>query len=419
MEFLYSKFLQSEGVSIDSRSLEEGMVFFALRGPNFDGSKFIGEALRKGASFVVTEDQRQKSDDQLMVVEDSLTTLQNLSIFHRERFKRPVIGITGSNGKTTTKELIARVLSRKFIVHATQGNLNNHIGVPLTLLQINPQTEIAVVEMGASKVGDIAELCAFAQPTHGLITNIGHAHTETFGGIDGVLRGKTELFDFLIKARGTAFINTLDERLRNTSRRFQQKNSYPSEQLDFSGADPFIRYSYKGKKQTASLIGPHNFPNLAAAIAVGDYFGVPEGEILQAVNSYQPDNLRSQIIETGDKKIILDAYNANPDSMKAALQMLSNFPGKKAAILGDMLELENPEDAHRSLGLWLKDQNIDKLIFYGPLMAHAAKEVPNGRSISSESALASTLSQMSFQDFTILIKGSRSMRLEKVRDIIT
>ncbi|MFK7952604.1 MAG: UDP-N-acetylmuramoyl-tripeptide--D-alanyl-D-alanine ligase, partial [Ekhidna sp.] len=282
IEFLYSRFLLSNGVSIDTRTIEKDNLFFAISGPNFNANKFAKDALDKGAAYAVVDDESYKTDERIVLADDCLKALQDLALFHRKRFKKPVIGITGSNGKTTTKELINKVLSEKYIVHATAGNYNNHIGVPLTLLHIHPQVEIAIIEMGANHVGEIEQLSSFSLPTHGMITNIGQAHTETFGGVEGVIMGKSELFDFLRKNNGKAFINMNDKVLSNMSKRFSDPVLFPTEDISLVDFNPYLEIEVSGHKCKTQLTGKYNLANISAAIAVGREFGVPEQKIREA-----------------------------------------------------------------------------------------------------------------------------------------
>lgn len=418
IEFLYSKFLLSDGVSTDTRTIEKGNLFFALSGPNFNGNQYAEEALKKGASFAVIDDPKYAVNDQFIVADDSLVALQELAKFHRSRFKRPVFALTGSNGKTTTKELVRRVLGKKYDVLATEGNLNNQIGVPLTLLKIHPQVELAIIEMGASKVGDIAELCEFANPTHGLITNIGHAHTATFGGIEGVLRGKSELFDHLRRTGGMAFINQLDPALGHMKKRFADSRAYPATDLEMIASSPFISFRLSGTVYDSALYGAYNFQNMAAAIAVGRYFDIPDRLIGEAICEYEPKNLRSQVVKKGDTTIIVDAYNANPDSMNAALEVMGESQGDKWVILGDMLELEMEEEQHRDFGRKLSQMGFQKVYLVGPLMRFAAEEIPGAFHFEEVMSLKKEIRDMNPAGATILIKGSRRMQLEQLLDDI-
>ncbi|MCR9252357.1 MAG: UDP-N-acetylmuramoyl-tripeptide--D-alanyl-D-alanine ligase [bacterium] len=416
IEFLYSKFLQSDGVCTDTRKISKGNMFFALKGPNFNGNKYAEAAIEAGAKFAVVDEKEYDLGEEYILVEDVLTALQDLARFYRSRFKNPVFGLTGSNGKTTTKELINEVLSKKYITSATAGNLNNHIGVPLTVLDILPQTEIAIVEMGASAVGEIALLSSICDPDAGLITNIGKAHTETFGGIEGVIRGKSELFDHLRKKDAQVFINQNDKVLSNMAKRFPTGISYPPVDLMLVSANPFLVYSVGDKEVVTNLIGDYNFDNIGAAVAIGRYYSVPENDIHQAISQYTPTNNRSQVVKEGSNQIIQDAYNANPDSMKAAVVNLSNLDGKKVAILGDMNELEDPEEEHKALGELVGSLNFDQVIFCGKQIEAASKVLPGSLYFGNTSALIDHLSNHKFENSSILVKASRGLQFEKLYD---
>lgn len=414
IEFLYSRFLLSDGVSIDTRTIEKGNLFFAISGPNFNANTFAKEALDKGAAYAVVDDGAYKTEDRIILAEDCLKALQDLALFHRKRFKKPVLGITGSNGKTTTKELIAKVLAEKFIIHATKGNYNNHIGVPLTLLHIHPQVEVAIIEMGASHVGEIAQLSQFSLPTHGLITNVGHAHTEGFGGFEGVIRGKSELFDFLRKNDGTAFINMNDNVLSNMSKRFSAPVQYPTNDLHLVSSNPNLVLELSKKTFETQLTGKYNLDNIAAAISVGRKFGVSDGQIIKAISSYKPENSRSQIIQKSSTTIIMDAYNANPDSMKVALESLAEQSGRKVAVLGDMNELQNPNDEHQII-IDLASRLGIEVKTIGDKIGEVADPVSH---FSSKDALVKHLEEQNFSNCTVLLKASRSIKLETVLNSI-
>lgn len=416
IEFLYSKFLQSDGVSIDTRTIQPENLFFAIKGPNFEANQYAEKALEKGASFAVVDDEKYANDPRIIVSRDSMKALQDLATFHRSRYKRKLLAITGSNGKTTTKELVSRVLSKKYIVHATTGNYNNHLGVPLTLLHIHPQVEIAVIEMGANHVGEIAALCRIANPDFGLITNIGEAHTEGFGGIEGVLRGKSELFDHLRKADGKPFINRNDERLANMAKRFPDPVFFPPADLELISSNPYIRIRLGKLEIGTRLVGQYNFGNIAAAVVVGREFGVTDEAILDAVSTYAPSNQRSQVIEKGPLTIINDCYNANPSSMQAAIENLMQMKGRKIAILGDMKEVANNQSAHQALGRLIQKSELDKVYFLGPKMRHAHEEVQGSVWFEDLDELAALLKEERLTEGTVLIKGSRSMKLETLAD---
>lgn len=414
---IYNKFLQCRGVSIDTRTISKDDLFFGLKGPNFDGNKYASKALENGARFVVVDDPDVVDGEKYILVENSLLTLQELALHHRKQFKGHVFALTGSNGKTTTKELIVLALSSKYKVQGTQGNLNNHLGVPLTILGLNADTDIAVIEMGANKVGDIAELCAIALPTHGLITNIGIAHAEGFGGREGIIRGKSELFDFIRKNEGHVFINKEDEVLNNMAKRFNAPQFFPSVHSQFKAASPYVEYlDRQNEPHIAQLIGAYNFANIAAALAVALFFDVPENVAHQAVTQYNPSNNRSQVMELGTNKIILDAYNANPDSMRGALDNLKSFgEGKKLAFLGAMKELgELSEELHRDILERAMDTGIDMAMFVGEEF-EAIRNAENPSCFySNVEALISYLKKHPISDAIVLIKGSRSIEMEQL-----
>ncbi|MDN5203306.1 UDP-N-acetylmuramoyl-tripeptide--D-alanyl-D-alanine ligase [Fulvivirgaceae bacterium BMA10] len=421
IEALYEKFLKSKGVSTDTRDIQKDTIFFALKGPNFNANSFAGEALEKGASYVVIDDESYKVDDRCVVVSDSLKALQELANFHRKKLKIPVIGITGTNGKTTTKELIHAVLSKKFNTLATEGNLNNHIGVPLTLLSIGKKVEIAIIEMGASKIGDIAELCQIAEPTHGLITNIGKGHTEGFGGIDGVIRGKSELYQYLLETNGKVFINSNNEILSNMAKRFERPYMYPAYadyyHCQLVTADPFLVIkSEAGNLVETNLIGDYNFENIAAALCIGKFFDVPPKKANRGISQYSPKNNRSQISKIGSNTVILDAYNANPNSMQAAINNLASMESEnKVAILGDMKELGDiSEEEHRQIGALTKEKSFKKVLYCGALMKCAKEIDSHALYFEDRERLKAYLKEHEIKNSLVLIKASRSMGLEDV-----
>lgn len=419
IEQLYQHYLASTGVSTDTRTLKPGMVFFALRGPNFNANKLASQALSQGASLAVIDDE-QYATHQTFLVNDVLTTLQQLATHHRKQLSIPVLGINGTNGKTTTKELINAVLSTRFRTFATRGNLNNHIGVPLTLLSTPEDTEMLVVELGANAIGEIAALCAIAQPTHGLTTNIGKAHLEGFGGLEGAIRGESEQYDYLIKNGKPAFLHSQDPILANMAKRFPQKPvTYPASgdflHVELLSSQPFIVYrSEEGHDITTQLPGRYNFVNIAAALCVGKYFGVNMNAAHRAVAAYTPRNKRSEIIEKEGVTIIMDAYNANPDSMKVAVENLQEMQHThRVAILGDMYELgSSTEEEHRETGRMLRNSGIETVYLCGEFMHFAAEEFPGANYFSSKEDLAKHLSTQQFSSTTLLLKGSRGMALE-------
>lgn len=364
-EALYEKFLACGSVSTDTRRIAEGSLFFALKGERFNGNEFARQALEKGAAYAVIDEPEHQYNDRCLLVDDALVALQDLAHHHRRALDIPVIGVNGTNGKTTTKELLYAVLSQKYRTLATQGNLNNHIGVPLTLLQLTADTELAIIELGANHVGEIAALCRIAHPTHGLTTNIGKAHLEGFGGLEGAIRGESEQYDYLRKTGGVVFINSQDPLLRNLGQRFAQPHYYPAFGDYFHcalvSADPYVVYRPEGRNPVETqLVGAYNFENIAAALCIGHYFNVPSEAADEAIRSYQPANKRSQVVRQGTNTIILDAYNANPDSMEAAIRNLEAMRAEqKVVILGDMYELGDAAEAeHRALGELLASGSI-------------------------------------------------------------
>ncbi|WP_266203316.1 UDP-N-acetylmuramoyl-tripeptide--D-alanyl-D-alanine ligase [Pontibacter kalidii] len=418
IEFLYQKYLECRHVSTDSRAVQDQSMFFALNGPNFKGAKFAAMALEKGAKYAVVDDPSMASEH-VFVVEDTLQALQDLARHHRRQLSIPVIGITGSNGKTTTKELIHAVLSRKFNTLYTQGNLNNHIGVPLTLLRITPEHEMAIIEMGANHIGEIALLSSIALPTHGMITNIGKAHLEGFGSLEGVARGKSELYVHLLEHGGTVFVNTGNEHLMRMSRRIESKVTYPapddfyhSELLE---ASPYVVYKdEEGNVVHTQLVGSYNYENMAAAACIGKYFGVPLQQANEAIAAYSPVNNRSQVLQQGSNTIILDAYNANPTSMAAAVRNFGSMNApRKVVILGDMFEMGPESEAeHRALGEVVAQQPFDTVILCGKDMQYAAGVNENFLYFETKPELQTWLRKNPIADSYVLIKGSRGMGLE-------
>lgn len=425
IELLYKKFLQSGKVSTDTRQITPGSVFFALKGPNFNANAFAEEALNKGASYAIVDEKEFAKGEGIILVEDVLIALQQLARHHRNQLSLPVIGLTGSNGKTTTKELIHAVLGKKYKTHSTPGNLNNHIGVPLTLLALEATTEIAVVEMGANHVGEIALLAGLASPTHGLITNLGKAHIGTFGGFENIVRGKSELYQHLATHSGQVFINSKNEILSAMAKRFRDPLFYPAAgdyyHCDLISADPFIKLKAENGAEVATqLMGRYNFENLAAALCLGKYFGVDPIQSHRAVAEYVPGAMRSQIIRQGTNLIILDAYNANPSSMEAAIENLAHLSSpRKMAILGDMFELEEESEAeHQKLGVLLQQQGIQEVYLCGILIKNALEAYPQANYFSTKAELEDHLRKYPIQNATILVKASRGMALETVVDYL-
>jgi UDP-N-acetylmuramoyl-tripeptide--D-alanyl-D-alanine ligase len=422
---LYQKYLESGKVSTDTRHITPGSVFFALRGPTFNANEFASEALAKGASYAVVDDAKFVSSEKCVLVEDGLKALQALAAYHRRQLRIPVLGLTGSNGKTTSKELVHAVLARKFSVNATKGNLNNHIGVPLTILSINASHELAVVEMGANHVGEIAALCEIANPTHGFITNIGKAHIGTFGGFDNIVRAKSELYQHLIANNGVIFVNSQNNILANMAKRMRSPVFYPAAgdyyHCEFVESNPNVVVKTEdGTKLATQLVGSYNFENIAVALCLGKYFGVDATDAANAVARYVPGNMRSQVVKKGSNTIILDAYNANPSSMEAAIANLATMTAdNKVAILGDMYELEGEATLeHEKIGTILKEHGIAKAYLCGSLMAAAKKTLPGAKFLLSRDELVRELREHPLSDSLILVKASRGMALEKVVDYL-
>jgi UDP-N-acetylmuramoyl-tripeptide--D-alanyl-D-alanine ligase len=418
---LYKKFLESGKVSTDTRQIASGSVFFALKGDKFNANTFAAQALEKGAKFAVVDEKAFVTDDNIILVDNVLNTLQQLARHHRDQLKIPVIGLTGSNGKTTSKELLHAVLSKKFRTFATKGNLNNHIGVPLTLLAIDKTIEVAVVEMGANHVGEISLLCSIANPSHGFITNIGRAHIGMFGGFENIIRAKSELYQHLINTNGTVFINSQNEILSNMAKRFKEPIFYPAKGNYYHGelvsADPFVKVQAEnGASVQTKLIGSYNFENIMAALCIGKYFGVDANLANEAIAAYEPGNMRSQMIKKGNNTIILDAYNANPSSMQAAIENLATINADhKVLILGDMFELEEEaEKEHKLIGKLIHDKGFLEVYLCGKLFKAATSEIPAAKYFEDKGHLVEHLKSQPIHDSTILVKASRGVGLETI-----
>jgi UDP-N-acetylmuramoyl-tripeptide--D-alanyl-D-alanine ligase len=428
IESLHRLFLQSSGVCTDTRNIAANSFFVALKGENFDGNQFVQQAIKSGAKYAITSDAIFANNDDIFYVKDTLEALQLLANYHRNQFNIPVIAITGSNGKTTTKELFNVILSKKYNTLATKGNLNNHIGVPLTLLQLNHQHEIAIIEMGANHQGEIAMLSKIAAPTIGLITNIGKAHLEGFGGIEGVIKGKTELYQFLKEHQGLIAYNA-DNAILKEKINYHSTLSYAFNQdADCRGEiekdQPFLslNYCYKNGKKisvNSNLIGVYNAENILSAICVGKYLQVDDEAIIDAIASYAPDNSRSQIIKNGTNTIILDAYNANPSSMKAALENFSKMEAQhKIVILGDMFELgETSIEEHHQIAALAVGDKSNHCIFVGPHFSQSAVAQVH-HSFQTMVDCINYLKELSIKDSTMLIKGSRGMKMEQLLPVI-
>jgi len=421
---LYDWFTQYPLISTDSREIKPDSLFFALKGESFDGNKYATAALEKGAVLAIVDDPAVAIDQHYFLVDDVLTTLQDLARYHRTQFTCPVIGITGTNGKTTTKELVNTVLSSHYCTHATKGNLNNHIGVPLTLLSAKvSEVEMLIVEMGANHQGEIAFLCTIASPTHGLITNVGKAHLEGFGGEAGVIKGKTELYRHLKTVNGKAFVCTRQPVLLQLASELNPLTYGESGDASYSGSivssDPFliVNWNDNGSEQSipirTHLVGSYNIDNVMAAICVGSYFKVPPDKVVAALESYIPANNRSQVKQTERNKLFLDAYNANPSSMAAALENFASldvYP--KVVILGDMFELGNEsKEEHQQIVILLLKLNFKTVLLIGPKFSEVSETTTFKRFISTQEALQ-WITENPFDGKCILVKGSRGMKLE-------
>ncbi len=418
---LYQVFLQHPFIQTDTRKLKSGEIFFALKGDNFNGNSFALKAIELGAAAVVADEEIQSEDKRIFKVDNVLQTLQQLAKYHRQQFHIPFIAITGSNGKTTTKELIHTVLSSHYKTYTTEGNLNNHIGVPLTILKIKPDAEIAVIEMGANHQKEIASYCKYTLPTFGLINNIGKAHLEGFGGIEGVKKGKGELYDFIRETNGSIFINSDLEYLKEMSRGISKKITYGTSDAETTGkmieSDPFIKVKIDHDPEInvihTQLVGEYNLPNILAAVAVGKYFKVPAEKIKHSIESYIPSNSRSQLIEKGSNKIILDAYNANPASMKAAIENFAKIDApKKMLMLGAMAEL-GPESLaeHQELINLINRYKWEKVALVG---GDFEKTHENFLFFKTSDEASHWFHNQLLENTYILIKGSRSMKMEKL-----
>jgi len=421
VEFIFKKFLEVRSVTTDTRNVQKNDIFFALKGDNFNGNHFAQQALDLGASLVIIDEDVNVISDRMIRVESSLTALQSLAKRYRETFDFPVIGITGSNGKTTTKELMREVLSMKYKTFATHGNLNNHIGVPLSLLAIPANCEIAIIEMGANHQKEIASYCEYAMPDYGVITNIGKAHMEGFGGVEGIIKGKGELFDYVSSHNGMCLVNTELVHLDKMAEPIQHKKyGFKSGgfQLEIVAEHPTLSFEFSSPSDDRKYIchsqmaGTYNLYNMATAIAVGHEFGVSSEQMCKAISSYIPENNRSQWWDSGKNKVILDAYNANPSSMEAALVNLSKMENTYF-IIGDMFELgEYAELEHRKIIDLTEKLNLQGIFIGKYFQSVGATELSNAQQ---------ALEYLRFNEVKgkiVLLKGSRGMRLEQLKEVI-
>lgn len=431
---LYDIYLKQRAISTDTRQIKPGCIFFALKGDNFDGNAFASKAMESGAAYAVIDDPKHQTSEKHILVPDVLTALQQLALHHREQLQIPFIAITGSNGKTTTKELISSVLSQHYKTYATPGNLNNHIGVPLTLLSVTSDTEVAIIEMGANHQKEIGFLCSIAKPTHGLITNVGRAHLEGFGGFEGVKLAKGELYQYLAEHHGTVFINRDNTELVDISRRYamqhQVRYGTGSQNLisgKLASALPNLIVEWHREQQefddlthtaTSNLTGAYNFENILAAITIGSFFGLSPDEINAGIAAYFPANNRSQIVKTASNTLICDYYNANPSSMLVALDNLQSIDAEnKAVILGDMFELgSESETEHRLILEKALGTEAATRLFIGNEFYKLKNESAGFYRTTTEAYLA--LKELKLENSTVLIKGSRGMKLEQLVELL-
>lgn len=428
IEEIYKIYQQYPSIQTDTRKLQKDDLFFALKGPNFNGNLYAEAALEKGAAYVFVDEEITFTDKRIIQTKNALETLQELAHFHRTQFNSlpggksniPFIAITGSNGKTTTKELLHAVLSTTYRTYTTEGNLNNHIGIPLTILKIKPDAQMAVIEMGANHLHEIAGYCKYAMPTHGLIANIGKAHLEGFGSVENVKKGKGELFDYLRNNDGTAFVNSDDPAVVSLSQGLDNKIFYGFSGQDYRGkiikSDPFPEIQVEGEHPIdiqTNLAGDYNFPNVLAAVAIGKYFNIEDDKIKIAIENYRPSNSRSQLIKLGSNTVILDAYNANPGSMKAAIENFANTKGNsKVLLLGSMMELgTESKKEHADLISLVNQFKWERVVLVGKNFNELEH---NYIRYENASQVKEWLHEHHFENTMMLIKGSRSMQMEKV-----
>ena len=421
IEALYSIFEKHPSVQTDTRKLKTGDLFFALKGPSFNGNEFAAQAIASGASYAIIDEEAYVTGPETILVNDVLTTLQDLALYHRKQFNIPFIAITGSNGKTTTKELIHAVLSSKFHTSTTEGNLNNHIGIPLTIHKVKKEAELAVIEMGANHQQEIASYCRYTLPTHGVITNCGKAHLEGFGGVEGVRKGKGELYDFLRLNGGTAFVMWDYDYLQTMSKGIKEIITYGTKDASLNGhaikSEPFLEIklnhaSFPTPLKT-QLVGAYNLPNVLVAVTIGLYFKVPAEKIHAAIESYSPSNSRSQLVKWGTNQVILDAYNANPSSMRLAIENFAAInQSNKTLLLGAMAELGDESlEEHKAIIELIQKYQWENVVLVGGdflKIKHPFLSFPN----STEAA--KWVKEQNFQNAHLLVKGSRSMKMEVV-----
>ncbi len=430
-KYIYNELLSGSPICTDSRKILKTSVFFAIKGENFDGNDFAYDALNNGCKLAVVDKPKIKTDERFILVPDVVDTLQNIAKHHRNKFNIPFIGITGTNGKTTTKEILFSVLSKKNKTFATKGNLNNHIGVPITLLSIKDDTEIAVIEMGANNLGEIYHLCILAKPTHGIITNIGKAHLEGFRTTENIKKAKSELYNYIKENKGKLFVNFDNKELMQLSENLPRITYGKSQNADHIGKIEenskflkvaFSEKNYIHKKYTVNtnLIGSYNFENVMAAVCIGSFFGVQKEDIRKAIEEYFPKNNRSQYVKTKRNTVLMDAYNANPTSMKLAVENFTSMKlDNKVAILGDMLELgKNSKKEHSEIFNLVIKQGYDKIILVGEEFCSAANKHENIIYFKKTEDLIFWLKEKPVSNRSILIKASRGIELEKILDYL-
>lgn len=421
IEQFYPLFLQSEKVTIDSRKIGKNDIFFAFSGENFNAATLAEQAIESGALAVIVEQKEfENKEKNIFFAHSTLEFLQLLAIYHRKQLQIPVIGLTGSNGKTTTKEIIHAVLSEKFNVQYTIGNLNNHIGVPLTILSIKPEHEMAVIEMGANHQKEIALLSSISQPDFGYITNFGKAHLEGFGGYEGVIKGKSELYDYLKDHKKTIIVNENDPVQVEKTENYSPKITFGKENSDYKfelfSEENFVGIKYDNRKAVSKLTGEYNFTNLCAAVSLGLHFGIDFEKIKNAIEEYTPTNMRSQVVKKDGRTLVLDTYNANPSSMSASLQNFITFEGSKTIIIGDMLELgDESEKEHKNILNLAQELGFDQIITVGK---NFKKVNSSETAFESTSELTEYLKLNKILSENILLKGSRGIALEKSIDFI-
>lgn len=424
---IYKLFSEFPIISTDSRRIKKNSLFFALKGENFNGNKFAADSIKKGAAYAIVDEEEYVSSERIILVKNVLGTLTELANLHRKKLNVPILAITGTNGKTTTKELVAKILEQKFKVCYTQGNLNNHIGVPLTLLRMNKETQFGVIEMGANHAGEIAELCKIAEPNFGIITNIGKAHLEGFGSFEGVIKTKSELYNYIKETKGIFFFNNDNSILKEIASEYKSAITFGSSDADFVGellnSPPFVNIKTIFRKGilylNTNLIGNYNFENILAAACIGNHFGVDPIKIQKALKKYYPENNRSQLIKKGKLKIVLDAYNANPTSMRASIKsFLSANKASSYLILGDMLELgKYSKQEHTSILELLKELKPLEVYLVGSEFSEVADKFIF-KPFSNVDQLNKHLEKNPIKNGNILIKGSRGIQLEKVLDYL-